>query len=180
MHAKQGNRASSRGEGEVSWYFPSCGGKLGYILELRWGWPFNLVFVQQRQDSCLVARNTSGFSSRLGRAIGMPLHVRLETQCLFPVAPGILGFLSIFKRGQASSPFEALNSAFDLSCQMNVRTPFKMRQGTRAFSKVSTGHLDLPSSCEMKDEPAFKSLPGNSAFIRVRTSWCLFHLRQHT
>ena len=35
LHAMQGNRASSRGEGEVSWVFSSCGMHLGYILELR-------------------------------------------------------------------------------------------------------------------------------------------------
>ena len=40
LHAMQGNRASSRGEGEVSWVFSSCGGNLGYILELRRGCPF--------------------------------------------------------------------------------------------------------------------------------------------
>ena len=36
----QGNRASSRGEGKVSWVFSSCGRNLGYILDLRWGCPF--------------------------------------------------------------------------------------------------------------------------------------------
>ena len=41
LHAMQGNRASSRGEGEVSWFFSSCGLILGYILELRRGWPFH-------------------------------------------------------------------------------------------------------------------------------------------
>ena len=35
LHAMQGNRASSCGEGEVSWFFLSCGGNLGYILELQ-------------------------------------------------------------------------------------------------------------------------------------------------
>ena len=35
----QGNRASSLGEGEVSWFFSSCDGNLGYILELRRGYP---------------------------------------------------------------------------------------------------------------------------------------------
>ena len=40
LHAMQGNRVSSLGEREVSWFFSSCGGNLGYILELRWGWPF--------------------------------------------------------------------------------------------------------------------------------------------
>ena len=36
----QGNRASSPGEGDVSWDFSSCGRNLGYILELLRGWPF--------------------------------------------------------------------------------------------------------------------------------------------
>ena len=72
--------------------------------------PSKLVLVQRHQDSCLVARDTSGFSSRLGIKIGSPLKVRWETQCPFPFATGILVFLSIFKRSQASSPFEALNS----------------------------------------------------------------------
>ena len=40
LHAVQGNRASSRREGKVSWVFSSCGWNLGYILELRWGCPF--------------------------------------------------------------------------------------------------------------------------------------------
>ena len=65
--------------------------------------PSILVFDQRREDSCLVVRDTSGFSSRLGRAIGMPLEVRRETQDPFPVATVILGFQSIFKRSQASS-----------------------------------------------------------------------------
>ena len=33
LHAMQGNRASSPGEGDVSWDFLSCGWNLGYILE---------------------------------------------------------------------------------------------------------------------------------------------------
>ena len=34
LHAIQGNQASSRGDGEVSWFFLSCSRNLGYILEL--------------------------------------------------------------------------------------------------------------------------------------------------
>ena len=34
LHAMQGILASSRGEGEVSWVFSSCGRHVGYILEL--------------------------------------------------------------------------------------------------------------------------------------------------
>ena len=40
LHEMQGNQASSPGEGYVSWDFWSCGGILGYILELQRGWPF--------------------------------------------------------------------------------------------------------------------------------------------
>ena len=34
LDTMQGNRASSRREGNVFWVFSSCGRKLGYILEL--------------------------------------------------------------------------------------------------------------------------------------------------
>ena len=34
LHRMQGNRASSLNEREVSWFFLSCGGNLGYVLEL--------------------------------------------------------------------------------------------------------------------------------------------------
>ena len=40
LHAVQKNRASSHCEGDVSWFFSSCGGNLGYILEVQRGWPF--------------------------------------------------------------------------------------------------------------------------------------------
>ena len=40
LHAMQGNRASSRGEGEVSWVFSSCGKNLANIIQLRRGFPF--------------------------------------------------------------------------------------------------------------------------------------------
>ena len=40
LHSMQVNQASSRGEGEVSWFSSMCGGTLGYIFKLHWGWPF--------------------------------------------------------------------------------------------------------------------------------------------
>ena len=93
----------------------------------------------------------------------MLLEVRRETKRPFLVGTVILGFLSIFKKSQASSPFEALNSAHLFMCQRDMRPPVHMRQGTRAYSRVSTGDSDIPSSYEMKDEPAFKPLQGNLA-----------------
>ena len=32
LHATQGNQASSRGKGKVSWFFTTFAGTLGYIL----------------------------------------------------------------------------------------------------------------------------------------------------
>ena len=81
---------------------------------------------------------------------------------------------------QASSTFEALNSVCHSKFQKDVRPPVQMRPGPRAFSRISTGDSDIPSSCEMKDEPAFKTLQGNLAFFLVRASRCPFHLRQQT
>ena len=40
LNAMHRNRASSRGAGEFSWVFSSWERNLGYILELRRGWPF--------------------------------------------------------------------------------------------------------------------------------------------
>ena len=82
----------------------------------------------------------------------------------------ILGFLSLFKKSQALSPFEALNMACLLRCQRVVRPPVEMRQAARAFSRLFTGDSNIPSSCEMKDDPAIKSLQGNPALFRVRAS----------
>ena len=114
LHAVQENRASRRGEGEVSWFSRDAVGTWGIFLSYDGEGPSRRVFVQRSKDSCLGARDTSGFSSSLGMAIGMRLHVRRETQAPFPRATGIQGLLSIFKRSQASSPLEALISA-DLS-----------------------------------------------------------------
>ena len=119
-------------------------------------------------------RDTSGISTRLGRAIWTLFEGSRKTKGPFLVATVILGFLSIFKKSQATSPFEALNSAGLSRCQRDVRPLVQMRRRSRAFSRVSTGDSDIHSSCEMKDEPAFKPLQGNPAFFRVRASQCSF------
>ena len=49
-----------------------------------------------------------------------------------------------------------------------------------AFSKVSTGDSDMPSSCEMNDEPEFKPLQGNPTLFPVRASQYPLHLRQQS
>ena len=167
-------------EGEVSWYFSSCGGNLGIFSSYGGDGHSKLMFVQGHQVSCIVTRDTSGISSRLATAIRMLLIVRWETECAFLFATVILGFLSIFKKGQTASSFEAFHSACFSWCQRDVRPRVQMMLVARAFSRVSTGDSDIPSSCEMKDEPAFKALQGNLSFFPVRASRCPFHLRQQT
>ena len=44
LHIMQENWASYLSEEEVSWFFSSCGGNLGYILELWLGCPFKTHF----------------------------------------------------------------------------------------------------------------------------------------
>ena len=95
----------------------------------------------------------------------MLLEVRQETEVHFLVGTVILGFLSIFKKSQASSSYEALNSVCLSRGQRDVRPPVQMRRTPTAFSRVSTGDSDMPSTCKMKDEPEFKPLQGTRAFI---------------
>ena len=40
LNTMLGNRATSPGEGDVSWDFSSCSRNLGFIPELQRGWPF--------------------------------------------------------------------------------------------------------------------------------------------
>ena len=93
----------------------------------------------------------------------MPLEVRREAKRHLLVGTVILVCLSIFTKSQASSPFEAMNSAHLSMCQNDVRPSVQKRWRTMDFPRVSPGDLVIPSSCEMKYEPAFKPLQGNPA-----------------
>ena len=110
----------------------------------------------------------------------MLLELRWKTKRPLLFGTVILGFLSIFTKSQASSPFEALNWAWLSRCQRDVRLHFQKRQRRRSSYMVSTGYSHIPSSCEMKYQPAFKRLQGNPAFFIVRASQGPFHLRQKT
>ena len=109
--------------------------------------------------------DTAGSYTKLGRTKRTLLEVRQEAKSPLLIGRVILVFLSIFTKSQASSPFEAMNSAHLSMCQKDVRPSVQKRWRTMAFSRVSTGDSLIPSSCEMKYEPAFKSLQGNPAFF---------------
>ena len=105
----------------------------------------------------------------LSRTIRTHLEVKQETEFHFLVGTVILGFLSIFKKSKASSPLEALNSVCLSRCQTDVIPPIQMTRRPTAFSRVSTGDSDIPSSCDMKHEPKFKPLQGNLSFFWVKS-----------
>ena len=136
-----------------------------YILELRRRWPFETRVCSAKSGLL------SSYDGHLGKLNYAWLEntdasgVELGGQASLIVGTVILVFLSIFMKSQASSPFEALNSAHISKSQMDVRPSVQMRLRTMAFSRVSTGDSDIPSSCEMKDEPAFKTLQGKPAFF---------------
>ena len=136
-----------------------------YILELRRGWPFETSVSSAKsgllssydghvrklnyawQENTYASRGESGGQASLislHRYIGIPINFHEES---------------------ASSSFEALNSAQLSKSPMYVKTCVQKRLRTMAFSRVSTGDYDIPSSCEMKDEPAFKALQGKPAFF---------------
>ena len=106
--------------------------------------------------------------------------MRQETKAHFLVGTVILGYVCIFKKSQSSSPFEALNSVCLSRYQSDMIPPIQMRRRTMAFSRVSTGDSDIPSSFEMKHETEFNPMLGNPAFFCVRVSRGPFHLRQET
>ena len=102
--------------------------------------------------------DTSGVYTRLGRTIRTLLDVRQKTQVHFLFDTVMLGLLSIFKKSQASSIYEAFNSVCLSRGHGDVRPPVQMTLTATSFSRVTTGDSEIPSSCEMKDEPEFKPM----------------------
>ena len=91
--------------------------------------------------------------------------MRQETELHFLVGRVILGLLSIFKKSQASSPYETMNYMCLSRGERDVTPPVQMSQTPKAFSSVSTWDSDMRLSSEMKEEPEFKPLQGNRAFF---------------
>ena len=87
--------------------------------------------------------------------------MRQETEVHFLFGTVRLGLLSIFKKSQASSLYEAFNSVCLSRGHRDVRPPVQMTLTPTAFSRVSTQYSDMSSSCEMEEEPDFKPLQGN-------------------
>ena len=145
--------------------FPELRHHLVYILELRRGWPIETRVCSAKSgllssyDGHHVKLNyawqentdTSGGEPG-GQASLISWHSYIGIPINLDEVSGIV-------------TFEALNSVHLSNSQMDVRPSVQKRLRTMAFSRVSTGDSDFPSSCEMKDEPAFKALQGKPAFF---------------
>ena len=129
------------------------------------GWPFETRVSSVNSGLRSSYDGHLGKLTMLGRKIQTLLEVSRESKLPILVGTVILVFLSLLKKSQASSPFEALNSAHLSKSQMDVRPSVQKRLRTMSFSRVSTGDSDIPSSFEIKDEPVFKELQGKPAFF---------------
>ena len=91
--------------------------------------------------------------------------MRQETEVHILFGTVILELLSILKKSQASSPYEAFNSVCLSRAHRDVRPPVHMTLTPISFSRFSTRDSDMSSSCEKKNEPEFTPLQGNRAFF---------------
>ena len=180
LHAMQRNRASSQSEREVSWFFSSYGGNLGYVLNLQRGQPLETF----------VCSATSGLLSRYdGHLRNLNYAWQYNTDA-FVFESGDRGSLSSwksdiripvhFQKESGIVTFEALNSVCLSRYQRDVIPPVQMRRRPSSFSRVSSEDSDIPSSCDMKTEPALKPLQGNLTLFFVSESRYPLHLGQQT
>ena len=91
------------------------------------------------------------------RDIGIPINFQEES--------GLRNFRNIEHRGP-------------LEVSSNVRPPVQMRLRFSTFAMDCTEDLDIPLSCEMKDEPAFRVVQRHKTFFRVRESRYPLHRKQ--
>ena len=175
----QGNQASSRCEGVVSLFYSSCSGNLRYILELRQGWYFQayicsamsgLQFGYERH-LCNLFEAWQGNTDASQYEAGNPWTLSSFHSDI--------GILSIFKKGQESTPFETLNSRCLLKCQRmwgllsRWGRDLRFIYGLHRWFRHPFILWDVRWAC-------IQATAGNLAFFQVRASQCLFHLMQKT
>ena len=117
-----------------------------YIFELRRGWPFEIRVCSAKSGLLSSYDGHFGKLNYACRKIQTLLEVSREAKRPLLFCTVILVFLSIFTKGKASSPFEALNSVHLSKSQLDVRPSVKKRLRNMSFSRVSTGDSDIPFS----------------------------------
>ena len=83
LHTMPGNQASSPGEGYVSWDFSSCGRNLGYIRQLKPGWPFETPHCSAKSGLLCSYEGHLRYLTMLVWIIQTLLEVRWETKVPF-------------------------------------------------------------------------------------------------
>ena len=121
---------------------------------------------QWGQASSRVARGTSG-SFRVTEGNRASSRAEVGKSGFFSSCDRDLGVLIKFQQeSQASSPFEAWNSALLSSCKKCVRPPVEFRWGPWTFSRGATVESNLPSCCEGLLGLPFESVQVNQALYR--------------
>ena len=144
LHGRQGNRASSPGERELSLVFSSCGRNLGCILELQRGWTLETRVCSAKPS---LLSNYDRHLRNLNKAWQDKIDAsggEVGDQVSLSSWHSDIGISINFQEDSGIGPFEALNSARLSRCQRDVRLPVLMMQRPRAFSRVSTGDSDIP------------------------------------
>ena len=100
--------ASSCVEGRISWFFSSCGRKLGVLFELQMG---------PQRPACVSSGMSSPHASCEG-PLGILLQSLLGLKSSFVIEAGISGFLS--------------------SADMDLGVPLEFPQGSQASPRVET------------------------------------------
>ena len=178
LHAMQGNRASSRGEGEVSWVFSSCVRYLGYILELHREWPLDTRVCSAKSGLLPIYDGHLGNLNEAWQDNTDASGVEAGDQASLSSFHSDILILINFQEESSIVTFSSIELCVPLEVSRDMRPPVQVTWGPRAFSRVSTGDSDIPSSCEMKYKPSFKPLQETSTFFRVRVCRYPLHLRQ--
>ena len=88
LHTTQGNRASTRRKGEVSWFFSTFVGNLVYILTQRPGGPFKIHVCSAISGLLSSCEEHLGILLGQGIAIGNPIQVTRRPRVPFHLPQG--------------------------------------------------------------------------------------------
>ena len=118
----QGNRASSRGKGEVSWVFSSCSINLGYIFELRRGCPFETRLCSEKSRH--LSRN-DGHLRKINEAWQVNTDtsgIQAENQASFSSWQTDIGIPITFQEESGIVTFWSIELCMPLEVSRDLRT----------------------------------------------------------
>ena len=144
LEMPQQKTASSRLEGKISWVFSSCGSKLWFPLELRWGPQGPAGWPQESPVSGRVAKGLLEVHFSQCWVLGPHLELRPEPQVSSPVLTCISDSYGV------STEESGLVSCGD----MHTRSPLDLEKQCQASSLVDVGIGVILSRCHRAVTPA--------------------------